>query len=131
MTPTVPGPKQPRTLLRSRPDRASASAPPSVSAGSWERFILQVDVTRHGGPFTGGALREAVRLVVSEMRAAAEGWDAVYLALASAVSEAPKGQVEYSLENGVHANRAAVLVAHMHAWADCARLDELEGQSNE
>jgi hypothetical protein len=130
-TPAMPGPRQPRTLLQSRAARASALAPASVSSGSWELFIFQVDVARHGGPFTGGALRQAVRVVVAEMRAADEQWDAVYVALGSAVGEAPRGQVEYSPEHDTHATRAAALVAHMHSWADCARLDELERQEAE
>jgi hypothetical protein len=121
----MPGPRQPRTLLHSRAARAAALAPVSVSAGSWELFILEVDMVRHGGTFTGGALRQAVRLVVGEMRAASEPWEAVYGVLGSAVSEAPTAQVEYSVEHDTHASRAAALVAHMHSWADCVRLDEL------
>jgi hypothetical protein len=80
---------------------------------------------RRGGTFTGGALRLAVRLVVAEMRAAAEPWEAVYGALGSAVGEAPSDQVEYSVKHDTHASRAAALVAHMHSWADGVRLDEL------
>ena len=125
-TPVMPGLRLPLTLLPSRAARASALAPASVSPGSWELFIYQVDVARHGGPFTGGALRQAVRVVVAEMRAAAESWDAVYGTLSSAVGETPNGRVQYSPDHGTHANRAAALAAHMQSWADCVRLDELE-----
>jgi hypothetical protein len=130
MTPAIPAPRQPRTLLQSRAARASALAPASVSSASWELFIFHVDVARHGGPLTGGGLRRAVCVVVTEMRAAAESWDAVYSALGAVVTEAPTGPVEYSPEH-THANRAAALVAHMHSWADCVRLDELEENEDE
>jgi hypothetical protein len=124
-TPAMPSPRQPRAPLHPRAARAAAPAPASVSAGSWELFILQVEVARHGGPFTGGALRNAVRVVVAEMRAAAESWDAVYLALGFAVGEVANGPVEYSAKHDTHASRDAALVAHMQSWADCVRLDEL------
>jgi hypothetical protein len=130
-TPVMPTSRQLRTPLQSGAARASAPAPASVSAGSWELFIFQVDVARHGGPFTGGALRNAVRAVVAEMRAAAESWDTVYGALGSAVGEVANGPVEYSAEHDTHSSRAAALVAHMQSWADCVRLDELERNEEE
>lgn len=130
-TPAVPGPRQPHTPLPFPAARVSASSPASVSAGSWDLLIHQVEVARHGGPFTGGALRRAVRVVVAEMRVATESWDAIYFALSAAVGEMPTGQVERSPDHETHTSRAAALVAHMHSWADCVRLDELERQGAE
>lgn len=127
-TPAVPGPRQPRTLLLSR---VTAQAPATVSPESWGQLIFQVDVARRGGPFTGGALRQAVRVVVAEMRVAGEAWDAVYVALGSAVGEEPKVPTQQSEDHGTHASREAALIAHMHSWADCVRLDELERQGPE
>jgi hypothetical protein len=124
-TPAIAGPRQPRKLLLSR---AIAPAPATVSPDSWGQLIFQVDVARRGGPFTGGALRHAVRLVVNEMRAASETWDAVYVALGSSVGEEAAKAAGQSGDHGTHSSRAAALVAHMHSWADCVRLDELECQ---
>jgi len=108
--------------------RATAPAPATVSPDSWGQLIFQVDVARRGGPFTGGALRQAVRVVVGEMRAASETWDAVYVALGSSVGEEAAHTANQSPDHGTHSSRSAALVAHMHSWADCVRLDELERQ---
>ena len=122
-TPAIAGPRQPRRLTL---PHASAPAPATVSPDSWGQLIFQVDVARRGGPFTGGALRHAVRAVVGEMRAASDTCDAVYTALGSSVGEETEKAARQSADHGTHSSRSAALIAHMHSWADCVRLDELE-----
>ena len=124
-TPAIAGPRVPRVMLASPHTRAYPLAPASVHPATWDLFTTHLDVARHGGTLAGGTFRQSVAVLVAEMRAAAEPWDAIYAALGSAVGDGPRGEVQYS-PNDMHVSHAAALVAHMHAWADCARLEELE-----
>ena len=126
-TPAIAGPRVPRVLLASRAARLYPSPPSSVHPTSWALFTTHLDVARKGGTLAGGAFRQSVAAVVAEMRAAAESWDAIYAVLGGAVGEGSRGEVHYS-PNDTHLNHGAALVAHMHAWADCARLEELESE---
>jgi hypothetical protein len=124
-TPAIAAARVPRVMVASRAAHVCPSPPSSVHPASWALFTTQLDVARNGGTLVGGAFRQSVAVVVAEMRAAAESWDAIYAALGGAVGEGSRGEVHYS-PNDTHINHGAALVAHMHAWADCARLEELE-----
>jgi hypothetical protein len=97
-----------------------------VSDVAWNGLAVQVQAALREGLYGRPSLAAAVRVLVQEMRSAAQTWDAVYQMLAAAVPLSPTRQRANSAEIFTHASGADALVAHMHALADCERLAELE-----
>ena len=61
------------------------------------------------------------------MRDARASWDTIYLALASAVTTRPARLARDTAYVDTSAATGDAIVSHMHCWADCLRLEELEG----
>ena len=109
------------------PSPVRDAMPSSVEAADWDR--LSADVARvlcNEGIVEDGQLQHAVHVVVRAMRRGRASWDAIYLALASSLGpcDTPVAPTPRGMER--HASRGAALIAHMHCWADCVRLEEIE-----
>jgi hypothetical protein len=114
------------------PPSMTSSVPLDVmSTREWTDLVIAIQVARHRQRYTGGALRTTVFAVVRAMRASGLSWDMVYTALTTAVAGYPGLQIVYAPDCNTHVSRSAALIAHMHAWADCERLDELERAGGE
>lgn len=105
---------------------APTPRPEAVAQRSWESLAIHVDDARRGGSISSAELREAVRAVVTELRARCVAWDEVYAVLDAAVTAGAPFPVAHPLEAELHAKRSSAIVAHMHSWADVQRLAELE-----
>lgn len=113
----------------SAPDTARRAIPGAVSVADWECLTTHVArVLCNGGTLDRG-IEQAVQVVVQAMRQAGATWDAIYVALSSSLEpcESPTGPTPLGMER--HPSRGAALIAHMHCWADCERLAELEGRA--
>lgn len=123
----------PRTGLPETPDASVSSAawahaarPSSVDASDWDRLVGEVSRVLCDGGTVDRQLHHAVHSVVAAMRQARAPWESVYFALASSLEpcETPHSPTPRAMER--HPTRGAALVAHMHCWADCVRLEEIE-----
>ena len=105
---------------------AQHARPSSVDASDWNRLVNEVARVLCDGALVDRHLQNAVHVVVRAMRASAASWDAIYLALASSLEpcHSPSAPTPRGLER--HPSAGAALVAHMHCWADCVRLEEIE-----
>lgn len=105
---------------------ARDARPSSVDASDWNRLVNEVARVLCDGALVDRHLHNAVHVVVRAMRASAAPWDTVYAALASSLEpcHSPSEPTPRGMER--HPSAAAALVAHMHCWADCARLEEIE-----
>jgi hypothetical protein len=104
----------------------AGTCPASVEQASWSLLRRRIADAQSGSAIANPELRSAVRVVVRELRAKEEGWEAVYAALESAVRTVPARPAPSALGLEVHASRGASIVAHMHCWADVERLAEIE-----
>lgn len=108
------------------PSHAAAPRPASVSAAAWESLARQATLLQFGAEETQGRLHESVRDIVHVMRRAGEPWESVYQALTLAVTSDEPASGTQGSGTETHLSYSAALVAHMHCWADCERLEELE-----
>jgi hypothetical protein len=124
---SAPTPAAGQPVIGPSPAAHAMSLPLDVmSTQEWTELAFQIQTARHQQRYTGGPLRNAVFALVRAMRVSAKSWDAVYGALTVAVAGHAALEIVYATEGNTHLSRNAALVAHMHAWADCERLDELE-----
>lgn len=105
---------------------AREARPSSVDARDWDRLVSEVARVLCDGELVDRHLQTAVHLVVRAMRDTGAHWEAIYAALASSLEpcHSPSAPTPRGMER--HPSAAAALVAHMHCWADCARLEEIE-----
>lgn len=110
----------------SLPHVSDEHRPASVSAAAWESLARQMVLLQFGAQEREGSLHQSVREVVHAMRRAGEPWESVYQALTSAVATDALASSAQGSGTETHLSYAAALVSHMHCWADCERLEELE-----
>jgi hypothetical protein len=112
--------------------RARVAAPPAgVSPFAWEMLLANFVDAQCGSAAAFATLREAVRAVVRELRAANQTWEHVYAVLHGVVAPAPECVVSWRMEYEMHFSRGAAVAAHMQSWADVERLAEIEAEAHD
>ena len=106
-------------------------APPAgVSTFAWEMLLANLVEAQRRSAVALAPLREAVRAVVREQRAANQTWEQVYALLHEVVAPAPERLVSWAMGYEIHSSRSAALGAHMQSWADIERLAEIEAEAH-